>query len=138
MADMAGDIGETLMPTQCISERFSHATTFSGLGPQELRSQSKAPSEPPRGKTPNTFKGAPIKGIIKFSLFIPAKKTWVGVSDQAEVMVDYGFTAFTYFQERVAVACNDTFVNTSTIIKKSVESHHPTIEWLATIPRNKF
>ncbi|KNZ63582.1 hypothetical protein VP01_11250g1, partial [Puccinia sorghi] len=86
--------------------------------------------------------GTPVEVLIKFSLFIPAKnkkdkKTWVAVSDQTQISVEYRLTFFGDFQNWVAVACNTAFANTGSIITKSIESRTPTIEWLATISRTQ-
>ncbi|KNZ48641.1 hypothetical protein VP01_551g7, partial [Puccinia sorghi] len=75
-------------------------------------------------------------------LFIPAKnkkdkKTWVGVSDQTEILVEYGLTSFGDFQNWVAVTCNTAFANTGSIITKSFEYRTLTIKWLATISRTQ-
>ena len=116
---------ETILSVRRVSERSHHPKTIIGTAPQDSPSQSEAPSNPPRGDTPDPFKvsywfevlaiaievfgqliwhctilqGTPIEVLIKFSLFIPAKnkkdkKTWVGVSDNTQISVDYGLTAF--------------------------------------------
>ncbi|KNZ63777.1 hypothetical protein VP01_1101g5 [Puccinia sorghi] len=88
--------------------------------------------------------GTPVKVLIKFSLFIPAKnkkdkKTWVGVSDQTQILVEYGLTSFGDLQNWVAVACNTAFANTGSIITKNkfqVDSHVAYLDWLETAVDN--
>ncbi|KNZ45638.1 uncharacterized protein VP01_795g5 [Puccinia sorghi] len=85
--------------------------------------------------TPEAIKGVPVKILIKFKLFIAGKKmhdkkTWVSVGDETNIQVLYGLTSFEDFQQKVAAACK-----TGPIILKSMASHNPTMEWLATIVR---
>ncbi|KNZ53935.1 hypothetical protein VP01_3097g2 [Puccinia sorghi] len=86
------------------------------------------------------LQGTSVKVLIKFSLFIPGKKKqgkkmWVGVSDNTDITINYGMSAFQDFQEQVASACNFALPNTGPIIMKSVLLNTPTIKWQATIAR---